>query len=93
MRIGRGAENNVVLEDPEKTVSRFHAELRPEQGGYVLFDLNSQNGIWIDGQRIQRQTLNPDRTGQLGNFRIHIDGGASAPRRPPKRPRKRWRRR
>jgi tetratricopeptide (TPR) repeat protein len=78
VRIGRGAENDVVLEDPEKTVSRFHAEMRPESGGWVLFDLNSQNGIWIDGQRIQRQMLNPGQTAQMGNFRIILDGGPSA---------------
>jgi tetratricopeptide (TPR) repeat protein len=78
VRIGRGAENDVVLEDPEKTVSRFHAEMRPENGGWVLFDLNSQNGIWIDGQRIQRQVLNPGQTAQLGNFRIILDGGPNA---------------
>jgi tetratricopeptide (TPR) repeat protein len=78
VRIGRGAENDVVLEDPEKTVSRFHAELRPEQGGWVVLDLNSQNGIWIEGQRIQRQVLRAGQIAQLGNFRIVIDGGAGA---------------
>ncbi len=78
LRIGRGVENDVVLEDPEKTVSRFHAELRYEQGAYVLFDLNSQNGTWVDGQRIQRQPLNAGQTALLGNFRIVLDAGASA---------------
>jgi tetratricopeptide (TPR) repeat protein len=86
VRIGRGAENDVVLEDPEKTVSRFHAEMRLEGGGWVLFDLNSQNGIWIDGQRIQRQVLNPGQTAQLGNFRIILDGGANIVTAPPLAP-------
>jgi hypothetical protein len=79
LRIGRGVENDIVLEDPEKTVSRFHAELRQEQGSYVLFDLNSQNGTWIDGQRIQRQPLNAGQTALLGNFRIVLDSSAGVP--------------
>ena len=59
LRIGRGAENDVVLEDADKTVSRFHAELRFENDEWILIDLNSQNGSWIDGERIQRASLAP----------------------------------
>ena len=67
LRIGRAPENDVILEDPDRTVSRFHAELRFENGQYSLIDLNSQNGLWMDGQRLPRLTLEP---GQIG--RAHV---------------------
>lgn len=77
-RIGRAAENDIVLEDPEKTVSRFHAELRYEHDAYALIDLNSQNGTWIDGERVRRTALGPGQSAVMGNFRIEIDGGGAA---------------
>jgi tetratricopeptide (TPR) repeat protein len=73
LRIGRGAENDVVLEDADKTVSRFHAELRFENDEWILIDLNSQNGSWIDGERIQRASLSPGMTIALGHFRLVLE--------------------
>ena len=48
LKIGRGQQNDIVLDDPDQVVSRFHAELRPDGGEYVLVDLNSQNGTWVN---------------------------------------------
>jgi tetratricopeptide (TPR) repeat protein len=73
LRIGRGAENDVVLEDADKTVSRFHAELRFENDEWILIDLNSQNGSWIDGERIQRASIAPGMTIALGHFRLVLE--------------------
>ena len=36
LKIGRGRQNDIVLEDHEQVVSRFHAELRPELESYGL---------------------------------------------------------
>jgi tetratricopeptide (TPR) repeat protein len=69
-RIGRGTGNDIVLADPSKSVSRFHAELRFEQGQWHLIDLNSQNGTWVDGQRIQRQVLTPGASVLFGEYRL-----------------------
>jgi tetratricopeptide (TPR) repeat protein len=83
LRIGRGAENDVVLEDADKTVSRFHAELRFENDEWILIDLNSQNGSWIDGERIQRASLSPGMTIALGHFRLVLeDPSAPLPQHP-----------
>ncbi|MBM7615818.1 DUF6382 domain-containing protein [Alkaliphilus hydrothermalis] len=38
---------------PKKTVSRVHAEIRHVDGGYFLKDLNSRNGTYLNGERIQ----------------------------------------
>ncbi|MGH9161064.1 MAG: FHA domain-containing protein [Vicinamibacteraceae bacterium] len=73
LRIGRAPENDIVLQDEDKSVSRYHAELRHEQGDYVLIDVNSQNGIWVDGRRVQRTRLEPGRPVVLGKVRIELE--------------------
>jgi tetratricopeptide (TPR) repeat protein len=70
VRIGRGTQNDVVLEDPGKGVSRHHAEIRFEGGRYTLVDLQSQNGIWVSGTRVPSVVLEPGVTAALGPFRL-----------------------
>lgn len=50
--IGRDPECDVCLSDPR--VSREHAALRVVDGAWVLEDLSSRNGIWLDGARVYR---------------------------------------
>lgn len=54
-RIGRASDNDIVIDD--LLVSRHHAELRKDGEDYVLVDLNSQNGTFINGKRIDRSVL------------------------------------
>jgi len=70
LRIGRGTQNDIVLEDPGKGVSRHHAEIRFEGGRYTLIDLQSQNGIWVSGTRVPSVVLEPGITAALGPFRV-----------------------
>ncbi len=49
--IGRGADCEIVL--PERQVSRHHARLEKRRQGYVLLDLGSKNGTYVNGQEIQ----------------------------------------
>jgi len=60
VNIGRRAENHLVLEDLR--VSRKHAQIRKIQGQYVLFDLKSTGGTFVNGKRISQYTL---RTGDV----------------------------
>jgi len=48
--LGRVAGNEIVLADP--LTSRQHAKIQSVAGGYLLSDLNSQNGTFVNGQRI-----------------------------------------
>ncbi len=68
--IGRADQNDVILTDPSKSVSRFHAELKYEEGKLTVVDLNSQNGTWVTGKRVHRAVLNPGDEIAMGNFRL-----------------------
>ena len=53
--LGRSREADIVLQDPN--VSRRHAELRREDGGWQIVDLGSTNGIKVNGRRVDNQPL------------------------------------
>ena len=54
VRIGRDNRNEIVLDD--KSVSRFHAEVRAEGDKYYIVDLKSRNGVWVNGQQAKGKT-------------------------------------
>lgn len=53
--IGRDVNNDIVINDVE--VSRRHARITLQSGGYVLEDLGSTNGVFVNGQRITRPVM------------------------------------
>jgi hypothetical protein len=53
--IGRMPECAVTLSDPQ--VSRHHAEVRPDHGGFRVVDLGSMNGTLVNGTRITEHPL------------------------------------
>jgi hypothetical protein len=57
INIGRRVDNHVVLDDAR--VSRVHCQLRAAQGHYLLFDLNSTGGTFVNGARITQISLQP----------------------------------
>jgi tetratricopeptide (TPR) repeat protein len=73
VRMGRNAQNDIVLEDPSKGVSRTHAEIRFEGGQHVLVDNESQNGIWVSGSRVSSVVLAPHVVASVGPFRLMIE--------------------
>jgi len=66
--IGRGRESDVVLDDLDRTVSRAHCEVRPEDGGYVIVDVGSQNGVWNGTQRVTHSEMVPGVSFAVGAF-------------------------
>lgn len=53
--IGRHRDNTIQLPDPG--VSGFHARLYLGPQGYVIEDLKSRNGVWVNGGRVDTATL------------------------------------
>jgi serine/threonine protein kinase len=51
--IGRAGSDTIHLNSP--TVSRHHAVLKYEEQHYVLFDLRSANGVYVNGQRLSSE--------------------------------------
>ncbi|NOT63912.1 MAG: FHA domain-containing protein [Acidobacteria bacterium] len=49
-RIGRSPDNDIVIESDR--VSRFHAEIVRDVSGFVVSDLKSRNGVWVNGDKI-----------------------------------------
>ncbi len=63
--IGRDLTNDIVINDAE--ISRRHARLVSQAGGYVLEDLGSTNGTFVNGQRLASPyILRPGETVTLG---------------------------
>ena len=48
--VGRAPDADIVLED--QFASRHHAEIRYMDGAYQVYDLNSKNGVIVNGQRL-----------------------------------------
>jgi hypothetical protein len=63
--IGRSKDCDLQLADPN--VSRRHAELRQEGTAYWIVDLDSTNGIEINGRRAKRAKLDPGDTVTIGS--------------------------
>lgn len=58
--IGRGSTADIIIQDPG--VSRRHARLIPYKDSFIIEDLNSFNGTFINGKRIQTHLLKPKDT-------------------------------
>lgn len=66
-RIGRHASSELQLFD--QRISRHHAQIERVGDIYQLVDLNSSNGVYINGQRVhQRATLNDQDELEIGNM-------------------------
>lgn len=67
--IGRSPECDVFLDDI--TVSRLHAEVHDEVGGWVLVDQGSTNGTYVNRRLIDaREMLADGDEVQVGKFRL-----------------------
>jgi hypothetical protein len=77
VNIGRGRENQIVLNDPY--VSRQHAQLRLRFGSYTLFDNSSQSGTLINDVPVREHRLQPGDVIQIGKTRmIYLEDGRSS---------------
>lgn len=79
VNIGRKLDNQLIIDDPR--VSRNHAQLRSIKGRYVVFDLNSTGGTFVNGQRTSQSVLYPGDVISLAGVAL-IFGQDNPPPRP-----------
>ena len=66
--IGRLESNDIRLED--LYVSRHHSLIRNEGDEYIIEDLNSANGTYLNGERVKTGSLNEGSIIQIGASRF-----------------------
>ena len=66
--LGRHPESDIVLDDI--TVSRRHSEVRLVDGRYVVSDVGSLNGTYVNQQRVDSAVLAQGDEVQVGKFRL-----------------------
>lgn len=66
--LGRSRDCDVQIEDAN--VSRQHAELRREDDGFWIVDLDSTNGVEVDGRRVKRAKLDAGDTFTVGSTAV-----------------------
>jgi hypothetical protein len=70
--LGRSPKSDIQL--PFSEVSRKHAEVVWEADGYIILDLGSENGIFVNGQKAKKQVLANGDVVQIGPQKMVFRG-------------------
>jgi hypothetical protein len=73
IRLGRGVDNDVVLASSH--VSRYHTQLRWVESSWLVYDLDSTNGTFVDGDRLRSGQARALRAGcrlRLGDHELQV---------------------
>ena len=70
IRIGRDPECEICLDNAG--ISRHHARIERTPGGYVVEDLGSANGTFLNDQPVRREFLGHDDVVQIGKFALWV---------------------
>jgi pSer/pThr/pTyr-binding forkhead associated (FHA) protein len=73
LTIGRHPESDIFLDSAK--VSRHHARIERRNGSFIIHDLDSLNGTWLGGERIQEKALANGATIQIGDTRLVFKEG------------------
>src|SRR5215831_10857404 len=69
VNIGRAEYNDLII--PDESVSTSHAKLQRREGVWVLVDLESTNGTFVDGERIKADTpIAPGTMVRFGDIQL-----------------------
>lgn len=78
--IGRAENNQLVLPDPERTISRVHAQVVFRNGRYAIVDRGS-NPISVNGRPLgngQEAFIQPGDELQIGGYAMRVEAGGAA---------------
>jgi pSer/pThr/pTyr-binding forkhead associated (FHA) protein len=76
MLIGRHSEADLRLPLPD--VSRHHCRFMFADGAWQVVDLDSLNGVIVNGQRVKRATLQHRDSVVIGSFRFEVELSSNA---------------
>jgi hypothetical protein len=79
--IGRSLDNDVVMNDTR--VSRHHVQLRRRAGRYVVYDMGSSGGTWVNSDRVSECLLQPGDVINLAGVQIIYGEDNPTPPPPP----------
>lgn len=71
--VGRDPDCDVVLSS--RSVSRRHAVVERAAEGWVVRDLGSANGVFVEGKRLAQATLAPGASVRFGDVEATFEGG------------------
>ncbi|MEO1035323.1 MAG: FHA domain-containing protein [Pseudomonadota bacterium] len=69
--IGRSAECDIILRDPQ--ASRKHARLEISAEQIAVYDLNSRSGVTVDGADIEQATLGDGSVIRLAGYELKLE--------------------
>jgi signal transduction histidine kinase len=76
--LGRAGDNKLVLEG--SLISRHHGELRREGDAFLIADLGSHNGIFLNGRKIEQAPLKDRDEIRIGNYVLtYYENGPPSP--------------
>lgn len=71
LTIGRNDACDISLDGLQ--ISNQHARLKKTATGIIIEDLNSTNGVYVNGQRVSRRVITPADSVQIGSFVIKVN--------------------
>ncbi|MEW6556856.1 MAG: SpoIIE family protein phosphatase [Elusimicrobiota bacterium] len=80
MTIGRAETNMIVLNDNK--VSRYHAVITEQDGGFFIKDLGSTNGTYVNNTKITEHQLQPGDSITIGDALFRVNQRADIPKSP-----------
>ena len=69
-KIGRANDNDIVLD--VKTVSGYHCNINVEEGQFIIRDLDSTNGIKVNGRKVKKGIIKPGKVIELSTVKIVV---------------------
>ena len=69
--IGRDSDNDIQIDNI--SVSRVHARIVKEPNFYLLEDLSSTNGTFVNGKKINKKYLKEDDEITIGKYTLMVD--------------------
>lgn len=70
LTVGKREGNDIIV--PDKTVSRNHIEIDYTADSFVLKDLDSTNGTFLNGSRVKQAYLSPGDLIKIGNTTLEF---------------------